>query len=62
MLRKYAPEFSHVLQDQLLEVQENLTCEEKHLRVLDKKKQVLRIKVIHMVKVRWNNHGIEEAT
>ena len=44
----------------LLEIKEDLTYEERPLYVLDRKEHVLRIKVISMVKVLWNNHGVEE--
>lgn len=62
MLRKYVPNTSYILKDQPLEVQENLTYEEKPLLVLDRKEQVLRTKVIPMVKIMWNNHDFKEAT
>ena len=62
MLKKYMSNPSHVLQDQPLGVQENLTYEEGPLRIQDRKEQVLRMKVIPMVEILLNNHGIEEAT
>ena len=40
---------------------ENATYEEKIIRVLDKKEQVLRNKVIPLVKILWQYHGVEEA-
>ena len=44
-------DLSHFFQDQPLEVQDNLTYEEISLRVLDRKEQVPRTKVIPMVKI-----------
>lgn len=35
---------------------------EKHVRIIDTKKQVLHTRTIHWVKVLWKNHGPEEAT
>lgn len=62
MLRKYILDPSHVLLKQLIELIEDLTYEERPLCILDRKEQVLRIKVISMVKILWINHGIEDAT
>ena len=62
MLRKYKADSSHVLRDQSIELKEDLTYEEKPVQIVDRKDQVLRNKVIPLVKVMWMNHGIEEAT
>ena len=43
-------------------VHENLTYEEKPVRILDRKEQVLRNRVIPLVKVLWRNHAVEKAT
>lgn len=57
--RKYIPDPTHVLEVQPIELKENLSYEET-VQVLDEKEQVLRTKVISLVKVR--NHDVEEAT
>ena len=36
--------------------------EERPIRVLDIREQVLRGKTIHLVKILWLHHGVEEAT
>ena len=41
---------------------ENLTCEEKPVKILDRKDQVLLNRAIPLVKVFWRNHAMEEAT
>ena len=51
MLRKYVPNPSHVIEYQPLNIQPNLTYEEKPICILDRKEQVLRNKVISYVKV-----------
>ena len=51
-----------MIQWQELDVVENATYEEKPIRVLDRKEQVLRSKVIPLVKILWQYHGLEEAT
>ena len=52
MLRKCIPDPSHVLRELPVQLKENLTCKE----------QVLRSKVIPLVKVLWRNHEKEAAT
>ena len=62
MLRKYITDPSHVLRDQPIELKEDLTYEERPVKIVDRKDQVLRNKVIPLVKVLWMSHDIEEAT
>ena len=57
MLRKYMVDPSHVLRDQPVELKEDLTYEEKSVQIVDRKDQVLRKKVIPLLKVLWMNHG-----
>ena len=51
MLRKYIPDPSHVLTEQLVEIQENLTYKEEPVQILDRREQVLCNKTILLVKV-----------
>ena len=62
MLRKYIPDPSQVLREQPLQLKENLTYEETPVQIVDCKEQVLRTKVIPLVKVLWKNHEREAAT
>ena len=62
MLRKYIPDPSHVLREQPVQLKENLTYEETSVQIVDCKEQVLRSKVIPLVKVLWKNHEREAAT
>ena len=62
MLRKYIPDPSHVLTEQPVEIQENLTYEEEPVQILDRREQVLRSKTIPLVNVLWRSHIVEEAT
>ena len=62
MLRKYIPDPSHVLREQPVQLKENLTYEETPVQIVDHKEQVLRSKVIPLVKVLWKNHEREAAT
>ena len=51
MLRKYIPDPSHVLTEQPVDMQENLTYEEEPVQILNRQEQVLRNKTIPLVKV-----------
>ncbi|XP_026458408.1 uncharacterized protein LOC113358907 [Papaver somniferum] len=62
MLRKYNADPSHVIEWRDLQLNDNVSYEEKPLRVIDSKEQVLRRKTIKTVKVPWQHHGSEEAT
>ena len=62
MLRKCIPDPSHVLREQPVQLKENMTYEETPVQIVDRKEQVLRSKVIPLVKVLWRNHEREAAT
>ena len=62
MLRKYIPDPSHVLREQPVQLKENLTYEEIPVQIINRKEQVLRSKVIPLVKVLWKNHERKAAT
>ena len=62
MLKKYVSDPSHVLTQDAIEVQEDLTYEEKPVKILDRQDKMLRNKIIPLVKVLWKNHKMEEAT
>ena len=62
MLRKYISDPSHVLRELPVQLKENLTYEETPVHIVDRKEQVLRSKVIPLVKVLWKNHEREAAT
>ena len=62
MLRKYHLGPSHVIQWQEVEVVEDATYEERLIHILDRKEQVLRSKLIPLVKVLWQHHEVKETT
>ena len=49
MLRKYIQDPSHVLTEQPVEIQENLTYEEEPVQIIDRREQVLRNTTIPLV-------------
>ncbi|XP_062103800.1 uncharacterized protein LOC133814913 [Humulus lupulus] len=61
-LRKYVSDPSHVLSYKTLGLQEDLSFNERPVKILDRKDKVLRNKTISLVKVMWRNNVVEEAT
>ena len=51
MLRKYIPDPSHVVRDQPVEQKDNMTYKEQPMQIVDRREQILRNKVILLVKV-----------
>ena len=62
MLMKYLHDPSHVLSYESLDVDPKLNYEEKLVKILDLKDEVLCNKIVPLVKVLWSNHVLEEAT
>ncbi|CAN6711383.1 unnamed protein product [Malus baccata var. baccata] len=62
MLRHYISNPSHVIPPQPLESNSDLTYDEELVTILDWKNKVMRNKTVHLVKVLWRNHSMEEAT
>ena len=62
ILRKYDPNPLHVLDWGDLVINKDVTYEERPICVLDTRDQVIRGKIILLVKVLWLHHGVEEAT
>ena len=60
-LRKFVPDPNNVVKYEPLQVYEDLTYEELSLRIVDRKEQVLRRRIIPYVKIHWSNHE-REAT
>ncbi|XP_028114381.1 uncharacterized protein LOC114312343 [Camellia sinensis] len=62
MLCKYEPDPSHVLDWMEIKVDEDVSYEERPIQILDTREQVLRGKIIPLVKVLCLHHGVEKAT
>ncbi|XP_057247598.1 uncharacterized protein LOC130589956 [Beta vulgaris subsp. vulgaris] len=61
-LRRYIPDKSHVLQPETVQIDENLSYEERPIKILDSKVRSTRNKDVKIVKVLWSNQKSEEAT
>ena len=62
MLRKYIVDPTHVIDYKRLEIEEDLSYQEKPIRILAQEVKALRNRNIGFVKVLWRNHQIKEAT
>ena len=62
MLRKYCFDTTHILPVQDIQVQEDFTFDEEPKAILDREIRQLRNKQVHLAKVFWQHHGMEEAT
>ena len=61
MLRKYTPDPAHVVDWGDITVDIDGTFEEGPMRIMDSRDQVLRHKILRLLKVWWQHHGVEEA-
>ena len=59
MLWKYAPDPTHVVDWGQIEVDTDETFEEGPVRIVDSRDQVLRRKIMRLVKVLWRHYGVE---
>ena len=62
MLRCYQSDPSHVINPSEIEIKPDMTYEEELIRTLAHEIKELRNKKIHLVKVMWHHHGVEEVT
>ncbi|XP_019170989.1 PREDICTED: uncharacterized protein LOC109166494 [Ipomoea nil] len=61
-LKRYVHDPAHVLPPEVIPLDEDLTYEERPLRILNFKTRDTRRKSVKLVKVWWTDHGFEEAT
>ena len=62
MLQKYTPDPAHVVDWGQIEVDTDGTFEEGLVCILDSLDQVLRRKIMRLVRVLWRHCGVEEST
>ena len=62
MLWKYTPDPTHIVDWGELVVDADGTVEEGPVRIMDSQEQVLRGKIMRLVKVLWQHRGVKEAT
>ena len=62
MLRKYTPDPTHVVAWGKHVIDADGTFKEGPMRIMDSRDQVLRCKIVRLVKVLWQHRGVEKAT
>ena len=62
MLRDYTPDPAHVVDWGKIEVDTDGTFEEGSVCILDSRDQVLRRKLVRLLRVLWQDCGVEEST
>ena len=62
MLRKYTPDFIHVVDWGELVIDADRTFKEGPVHIMDSKEQVLQGKTVRLVKVLWQHLGVEKIT
>ncbi|PON44904.1 hypothetical protein PanWU01x14_262770, partial [Parasponia andersonii] len=62
MLKKYTSNPSHIVQYVHVPIQEHVSYEEQHVRLLARELKVFRNREIPLVKVLWKHHKEYEAT
>lgn len=58
----YNTDARHVIEYEEVNLQPDLTYIEQPVMILDRKEQVLRNKIVKLVRVLWRNHNVEEST
>ncbi|XP_019183935.1 PREDICTED: uncharacterized protein LOC109178836 [Ipomoea nil] len=61
-LTKYVHDATHVLQPEVVSLDETLSYKERPMKILGTKTRETRRKSVKLVKVLWSNHEVEEAT
>ncbi|XP_077251911.1 uncharacterized protein LOC143891157 [Tasmannia lanceolata] len=62
MLQKYVSDPNHIIEPPPVQLRADLSYEERPIRIVDRKNQVLRRRTIPYVKIQWKNHSECEAT
>ncbi|KAK8663808.1 hypothetical protein V6N13_083613 [Hibiscus sabdariffa] len=62
MLRRYRSDPSHVMPVEEVELNPDMSYDEKPVEILASDSKVLRGRIIELVKVKWRHRGVEEAT
>ena len=60
MLRKYTPDPAHIVDWSELGVDADETFEEGPVHTMDSREQILRRKIVRLVKMLWQHYGVEQ--
>jgi hypothetical protein len=62
LLKKYIPDANHVIDWNVIQVEQEGVLQVHHVRILDRKNKQLRNRAVGIVKVQWIWYGPEEMT
>ncbi|KAL8092895.1 hypothetical protein AgCh_034953 [Apium graveolens] len=62
MIKKYNPDYRHIIEYEPIELQVDLSYVENSIEILEKREKILRNKVLNLVRVLWRNPKVEEST
>ena len=62
MLRRYTPDPAHVVDWGEIEIDTDGTFEEGPVCIMDSRDQIMRCKIVRLVRVLWQHGGVEEST
>ena len=62
LLKKYIPNDHHIIDWNVIQVEQEGVLQVHHVRILDRKRKQLRNRAIELVKVQWTWYGPEDAT
>jgi hypothetical protein len=62
LLKKYIPDANHVIDWNVIQVEQEGVLQVHHVHILDQKRKHLWNQVIGLVKVQWTWYGPEDAT
>jgi hypothetical protein len=61
LLKKYIPYANHVIDWNVIQVEQEGVLQVHHVRILDQKRKQLHNQAIGLVKVHWTWYGLEDA-
>ena len=62
LLKKYIPDANHVIDWNVIQVEQEGVLQVHHVRILDRKRKQLRNQAMGLVKVQWTWYGPKDAT
>lgn len=61
-LRRYVKDPSHYLEFSKLQIEKDLSYEEKPMKIIDRREKRLRNRTMSLVLFQWGRHSVKEAT
>src|SRR3954468_18664171 len=61
-LRKYIHDETHVIRYDDLDIQDDISIEDRPIRILERKQIILRNRAISLIRILWSHHSEKELT